>query len=227
MNNYLLFGLCILLLDPDHLASVIGFSRIKLFNDEERFELADIPLQLVLMGMFLFISNPIILGDQAFSLNNIEIGQFIKIKYKVGKVNIIAVIVETLISLKFLEIIMPLTSRFTNITIPNEAGNLSVIGSPWEFRNILSSLYSTLLSLANLLGRKRIDSTIQIKLKVPDMFERSSLIETAKTIPTQNIRFQKLSLVKRFLAISTSILCIIIWKILTYFNARSKVLVRF
>jgi len=94
------------------------------------------------------------------------------------------------------------TAIALNIAQSNFFGSLSVKGSPWLLRNILSSVYITLLNLVVRYGT--ISMVVHDKIKSITVLFRSSpksiVRKKLKLIPNQNIRFQKLSLFCRALS---------------------------
>jgi Transglycosylase SLT domain len=140
---------------------------------------------------------PITSSCQAFLLNKIEIGQFLYMKYVVGKTRAIPIIEERFNSLKFLDMHAAVKNILTkNITL-NLFGSLFVKSSPWLFRNILLLIYLVLLNLVSKYGTKVSDKTKIIKAPILKKSAICSLKKTLKTTPDQNIKFQKLSLFSR------------------------------
>ncbi len=149
---------------------------------------------------------PIISCCQAFLLNKIEIGQFLHMKYKVGTDNKVATIkideIKSLTSFQCVSSMEPTHTVIANIktiTQNNCLGNLFIKFCPSLFRNILSSVYLTLLHLAIKYGTNNI--VVQADIKLTALLCNNSsnniTIKTLKTIPDQNIKFQKLSLFSR------------------------------
>ena len=124
-------------------------------------------------------------------------------KYKVGKNNMIAMYAEKksppsdLLTEKN-NCIETGTLRIN--TKPNIFGYLEAKDSPCLFRNILSSVYVTLLALVNKYGTKEKvrmnDSTAKIGMKFTKVSTTPALI----VIPSQNMILQKLSLLSRALS---------------------------
>lgn len=109
--------------------------------------------------------------------------------------------IKLLTSFQYASSIEPVNAKTANIAIiiqNNCLGNLSIKFCPWLFRNILSSVYFTLLYLATKYGTDSI--VIQNKALLTCLYSsKSTLKNKPKLIPHQNMKFQKLSLFSRAL----------------------------
>jgi hypothetical protein len=144
----------------------------------------------------------VISGRQAFLLNKIEIGQFLNMKYSIGHNRPMAVyaVIESLKTGKSL--CKPKnncieTGTVITSTKPNPVGYLLFKNSPCLLTNILSSVYVTLLALASKYGTnetiKMRDSKDKIGINLLNNSDKAAL----EVMPSQNIKFQKLSRVQR------------------------------
>ncbi|WP_425360350.1 hypothetical protein [Candidatus Tisiphia endosymbiont of Ceraclea dissimilis] len=93
---------------------------------------------------------PITSSCQAFLLNKIEIGQFLYMKYEIGKTRAIPIIEDRFSSLKFLDIHAAVKNILTKNIMLNLFGSLFVKSLPWLFRNILLLIYLVLLNLVSM-----------------------------------------------------------------------------
>lgn len=119
-------------------------------------------------------------------------------KYKVGiastkPMNVVAVRSSRIIPLSIKngtnkKAVIPIVSASIE---PSFLGNLSFRGWPRLFRNVLSSVYITLLNITNSFGNTHnVSSTNKILSNI-------SLMAILKHIPSQKIKFQRLSLFSR------------------------------
>ncbi len=179
---------------------------------------------------------PIISCCQAFLLNKIEIGQFLYMKYKVGTDNKVPTIkideIKSLTSFQWVSSMEPthtVTANIKSITQNNCLGNLFIKFCPSLFRNILSSVYLTLLHLAIKYGTNNIVIQDDIKLTTLLCNNSSSniTIKTLKTTPDQNIKFQKLSLFSRdLIQFITNLKFSILKSMISWFTILSKAIIK-
>lgn len=141
-------------------------------------------------------------GRQAFLLNKIEIGQFLNMKYSIGHNRPMAVyaVIESLKTGKLLckpKNNCTETGTVITSTKPKLVGYLLFKNSPCLLTNILSSVYVTLLALASKYGTnetvKMRDSKDKIGINLLNNSDKAAL----EVMPSQNIKFQKLSRVQR------------------------------
>ncbi|WP_341761832.1 lytic transglycosylase domain-containing protein [Candidatus Tisiphia endosymbiont of Thecophora atra] len=148
-------------------------------------------------------------------------------KYKIGKVRAIPIMEAIVKSLKFLDMHTAVKNILTKTTIPNLLGSLFVKSSPWLFKNILLSVYLTWLNLVSMYGIKVSDKTKETKPPVPEKSAICSLKKTLKHIPSQNIKFQKLSLFSRdLIQFITSLKFSIPKSIISWFDILSKEIIK-
>lgn len=156
-------------------------------------------LNKLLFGL-LALLRPITSLHQEFLLNNIEIGQFLITKYKVGINNKNPI---KLVNLKWNKInplilknepkmeieIMPIKDNIIAKNTKSRClGSLSSRETPLLLTKCLSPRWITGLNIVRILGR------IKMLIKKPNTLLKISLIAIPKPIPSQNIKFQKLSL---------------------------------
>lgn len=141
---------------------------------------------------------PLTSSCQAFLLNKIEIGQFLYMKYKVGIAskkprNVVAVKSNKITPLSIKNGIntKAVNTIVSASTVPRLFGSLSVRDWFCLLKNVLSSVYVTLLNITRNLG------TTNSVMNAKKILSNISLIAILKHIPNQNIKFQKLSLFSR------------------------------
>lgn len=195
MINYLRELWYILLLDPDQRGSVIGFSLMIFCERECSCTLRLLEKLYLVRGTCGSYFQPMTSSFQASAQETMEIGQFLKIKYKVGRVMEMAVIDVMLSSLKFLDIIIPLAGKLMRNTTGKFLGNLCCKFSPLEFINVFGPINDTLFRSIRRLGTITNDNITQMSDNTGDRSRNCSDTNIDDTIPTQNIKFQKLSLV--------------------------------
>lgn len=123
---------------------------------------------------------------QAYLLNKIETGQFLYMKYKVGIKNNIAVNLVTIIMI---------IARM--IIAPKFFGYLPAKLSPLLFKNTLLPIYATSEQPLIIKGTKIIVIQKSTPPKTALISPKDNAAEMPPLIPSQNIRFQKLSIFSR------------------------------
>ncbi len=171
---------------------------------------------------------PVISGHQAFLLNRIEIGQFLYMKYSIGHNRPIAVyaVIESLKAGKLL--LKPKnncieTGTLITSTKPKPVGYLLFKACPCLLMKILSSVYLTLLALASKYGTKENVKMNDNKAKIGMKKANTSIRVALTVIPSQNIKFQKLSLFSRALIKFITTSPIYLLKIIFFIVSRFKV----
>ncbi|BFD45608.1 MAG: hypothetical protein DMENIID0002_02540 [Rickettsia endosymbiont of Sergentomyia squamirostris] len=106
-------------------------------------------------------------------------------------------------------------------TVPKFFGSLSVRDWSCLLKNVLSSVYVTLLNITRNLG------TTNSVINVKKILSNISLIAILKHIPSQNIKFQKLSLFSRdLIQFITSLKLSIPKSIISWFDILSKEIIK-
>lgn len=171
---------------------------------------------------------PITSSCQAFLLNKIEIGQFLYMKYKVGIVskkprNVVAVKSNkiTPLSIKNGTNTKAVNAIVSANTVPKFFGNISVKDWFCLLKNVLSSVYVTLLNITRNLG------TTNNVINAKKILSNISLIAILKHTPDQNIKFQKLSLFSRdLIQFITNLNSTILKSMISWFTILSKAIIK-
>ena len=154
-------------------------------------------------------------------------------KYKVGTrkniENINGNAIKSLVSFQYVSIILPVNAIAINIakiTQSNCLGKLPIKFLSWLFKNILSSVYFTLLCLTTKYGINNTVSQNNPLLRYLYL-PTNTLKNKPKLIPSQNMRFQKLSLFSLALIQSIKTLSFKIHKaIVSRFSIQVKQLIK-
>lgn len=198
MKHYLRELLNMLELDPDQRGSVIGFSSIKDCKGEGLCMLWLSKKFCLVREEFESILQPVISALQELVWKRIEIGQLIFMKYRINGKNKIPTSKQkgTASGLIFsISVVAPYNTK--NKVDPKTAkvtkiGYRSFSNCPWLFTNSLSALTERFWAFLVIYPTTKI-----LHQKIHGAAKNSAREELI-TIPTKNIRFQKLSLVQSF-----------------------------
>ena len=218
MYSYRRELLNILLLDPLHLGSVIGFSFINLLKDE----LDELPWLLVLDPEE--HSNPSTAGCHAVGLKKIDMGQFMYMKYNTKgsrgmannkTVSTASLSISTLSASKDNPIMK--THAIDRMSIQTEyIGYLSFNNCPSELTKMASLFKDTFCFFEIIYG--------VTKRLTKDISGISNMLDSTKPVTnmSQNIRFQKLSFDRNLFVMVFGVFLIVNNSILPYQQVVSK-----